>query len=58
MAWGNTFKHLRNAQKLLKKLVCHGIRGRDLLELGTGERSGSEDQEQDRTSHRRALVEL
>lgn len=57
MACGNALKHLKNAQKLLKKLICHGIRRRDLLELVTGERSGSEEQEQDCTSHRRALVE-
>lgn len=39
MACGNALKHLKNAQKLLKELSCHGIRGRDLLGLVTGERS-------------------
>lgn len=47
MLCGNALKHLKNTQKLLKKLSCHGIRGKALLGLVTGERSGSEEQEKD-----------
>lgn len=36
MARGNALKLLKNAQKLLKKLSCCRIRGRDLLGLETG----------------------
>lgn len=45
MVCGNALKHLKNTQKLLKKLSCRGIRGRALLGLVTGERSGSKEQE-------------
>lgn len=50
MVHGNALKHLKKTQKLLKKLSCRGIRGRALLGLVTGERSGSKEQEQDCTS--------
>lgn len=46
MVCGNALKHLKNTQKLLKKLSCHGIRDRALLGLVTGARSGSKEQEQ------------